>query len=76
MILSVFGADVTGDDIALFMKTIAPVYALIVAHQRSGLTRPYTASLSKEQEIVRVIEDGNTAFEVGKAFGDRLKARR
>lgn len=69
MILSAFGADMTGDDIAVFMKTIAPVYALIVAQQRGGLTRPYTASPSKEREIIRVIEDGKSAFEAGNVLG-------
>lgn len=75
MTLSVFGFDMTGDDIAVFMKTIAPVYALIVAQQRGGLSRPYTASPTKERQVVELVNDGKAAFEAGKLIGTGLKAR-
>lgn len=34
----------TADEIFGFMAVISPIYALIVAQQRSGITRPYVAS--------------------------------
>ena len=75
MILSLFGADISGDDISLFMKTIAPLYTLIVAQQRAGVSRPYTADPAKEREVLRTIENGKSAFEAGKAIGKELKGR-
>lgn len=78
--LQLVGLDWTGEQIAGFMQTLLPLYLLIFAQQRgtfSGATpRPYTASPSKEREIIRVIEDGKSAFEAGKAFGERLKSKK
>lgn len=73
MILSAVGFDVTGDQIAGFMRALAPLYALIVAQQRAGVSRPYTVDPAKEREVIRTIEDGKSAFKAGKAFGERLK---
>ncbi|MEO1949292.1 hypothetical protein [Thioclava sp.] len=67
----IFG--ITAAEVHAFMLAIAPLCALIVAHQRSGLARPYTTSPSKERDLVRTIEDGKSAFEAGKAFGERLQ---
>lgn len=36
----------TADDIHRVMVVIAPIYTLIVAQQRSGITRPYAATPS------------------------------
>ena len=66
----------SAEDVHRFMVTVAPLCALIVAQQRSGLGRPYTTSPAKERAIIRVIEDGKSEFEAGRAFGDRLKARK
>lgn len=73
MILSLFGADISGEDIAVFMKTIAPLYALIVAQQRGGLSRPYTMDPTKEQQVAKAVEDGKSAFEAGKQIGAAIK---
>ncbi|WP_411839389.1 hypothetical protein [Paracoccus sp. ME4] len=62
----------TAEGIHGFMLAVAPICALIVAHQRGGLARPYTTSPAKERELVRTIEDGKSAFEAGNAFGERL----
>lgn len=64
----------SAEDIHRFMLAVAPLCALIVAHQRGGLSRPYTASPAKEQAVLRAIEDGRSAFDVGKSLGERLKA--
>ena len=63
----------TGESVAGFMKAISPLYALIVAQQRSGITRPYTASAAKEKAIVEIVQDGKAAFEAGKKIGAALK---
>ncbi len=73
LILSAFGADLTGEQIAGVMRALAPLYALIVAQQRSGLARPYTASLGVEKAVVAAVEDGKSAFEAGKAIGASIK---
>ncbi|MBM3604289.1 MAG: hypothetical protein FJX25_05905 [Alphaproteobacteria bacterium] len=78
--VDLLGIDWTGEQIAAVMQTLLPLYLLIFAQQRgtfSGATpRPYTTSPEKERQIIRVIEDGKSAFEAGRAFGERLKARR
>ena len=71
--LALIGLDVTGESVAGFMKAISPLYALIVAQQRSGITRPYTASAAKEKAIVEIVQDGKVAFEAGKKIGAALK---
>jgi len=73
-IAAIFGPvfGVTAAEVHAFMLAVAPLCALIVAHQRSGLARPYTTSPSKERDLVRSIEDGKSAVEAGKAFGERL----
>ena len=65
---------ITAESIHSFMLAVAPLCALIVAHQRSGLSRPYTASPAKEQAVLRAIEDGRSAFDAGRSIGERLKA--
>lgn len=73
-IAAIFGPvfGITAAEVHAFMLAVAPLCALIVAHQRSGLARPYTTSPSQERDLVRTIEDGKSAFEAGKAFGERL----
>lgn len=56
------------------MLAIAPIWGLIVAHQRSGLTRPYTIDPRKEQAVIEAVVDGKSAFDAGKAIGEALKA--
>ena len=65
----VFG--ISADDVHRFMLAIAPQCALIIAHQRSGIARPYTVTPSRERNLVQTIEDGKMAFAVGKAFAER-----
>lgn len=73
MILNVFGVDQTGEEIALFMKGLAPLYALIVAWQRRGVNQPYSAGTAKEKELITVIHEGQAAFKQGKVLGGLLK---
>lgn len=77
--LQLTGLEWTGHQIAGFMQTLLPLYLVIFAQQRGTFTgaipRPYTTSPAKEREIIQVIQDGKSAFEAGKAFGERLKAR-
>lgn len=63
---------ITAKDIHGVMPVVAPICGLIVAHQCGGLARPYTTNPSTERELVRIIEDGKSAFKAGKAFGERL----
>ena len=63
---------ITAAEVHAFMLAVAPLCALIVAHQRSGLARPYTTSPSKERDLVRTIDDGKSVFEACQAFGERL----
>lgn len=71
------GIQVTGDQIADFMQTLYPLYLLIFAQQRgtfSGkIPQPYTIDPEKERTVIKVVEDGKSAFEAGKAFGEALK---
>lgn len=67
---------ITADQVHAFMLAVAPVCALIVAHQRGGVTRPYTISPSKERQVLEAIQDGKRAFEAGKTFGAKLMGRR
>lgn len=55
-----------------WMLLVSPVWGLIIAQQRAGLTRPYTASPKAEQAI-EMVEDGKAAFEAGKVIGQALK---
>jgi len=52
----VFG--ISADGVHRFMLAIAPLCALIVAHQRRGISRPYTASPSNERAEIRTSENG------------------
>lgn len=70
--LALLGVDVTGQDIAAFMKAISPLYALIVAHQRRGINQPYTANPAKEQAVIQAIEDGKSILERGIAMGKAI----
>lgn len=76
-VANLFGLTWTGEQIATVMQTLLPLYMLIFAQQRGTFSgaqpRPYTTSPEKERQIVRVIEDGKSAFEAGKAFAERLK---
>ena len=73
LVQNVFGVDQTGEEIALFMKGVAPLYALIVAWQRRGVNQPYVAGTAKEQELITVIHEGQAAFKQGKVLGGLLK---
>lgn len=78
--VNLVGIDWTGEQIAAVMQTLLPLYLLIFAQQRGtfsgAVPRPYTANPEKERQIIQVIEHGKSAFEAGKAFGERLKARK
>ena len=66
---------VTARDISDFMVKIAPLYALIVAQQRAGLSRPYAIDASKENSVLEMVENGKTAFDAGKAIGQALRKK-
>lgn len=76
-IAALVGLDWTAEQIAGFMQTLYPLYLLVFAQQRGtfsgAIPRPYTADASKEQIVVRAIENGKTAFEAGKAIGKAIK---
>lgn len=77
-ILSIFGSDISGIDIANFMLTVAPVYALIVAHQRRGFNRPYEVREKPETDKIAVVvgsvsKEGAAAYQQGRAIGDAIK---
>lgn len=55
-----------------WLLLVSPVWGLIIAQQRSGLTRPYTANPQTEK-AVELVEDGKAAFEAGKVIGQALK---
>lgn len=57
-----------------WLLLIAPVWGLIIAQQRAGLTRPYTIDPAKERQITEVVEDGKSAFDAGKAIGKTLRS--
>mgnify|MGYP007088351582 CR=1 FL=1 len=67
----------TADDITRWVQGVAPIYTFVVMWQRSGIgggiPRPYTISPEKEQRIVKVIEDGKSAFEAGLQVGRAVK---
>lgn len=65
----------TPDQIASFMKGMAPLYAFIIAQQRGGLSRPYTIDLTKEMRVIEAVEDGKSAFEAGKRIGEAIKGQ-
>ncbi|QEU08788.1 hypothetical protein [Paracoccus yeei] len=58
-----------------WLLLISPVWGLIIAQQRAGITRPYTIDPAKERQIIEVVQDGKSAFEAGKAFGAAIKQR-
>lgn len=66
---------VSAEEISNTMLKIAPLYALIVAQQRAGLTRPYTTSPEKERAVVEIVENGLDAFEAGRAAGQALRRK-
>lgn len=63
----------SADQIRTTMLAIAPIWALIVAQQRSGLARPYTIDPAKERTVVEIVQDGKSAFEEGKRVGEALR---
>lgn len=75
---SVLGAFTgwTPEEIERTMLAVAPIYALIVAHQRRGINQPYTADPTKEKAVVQAIEDGKSILEKGIAIGKAIKAGR
>lgn len=66
----------TPDEIESAMLAVAPIYALVVAHQRRGINQPYTADPAKEKAVVQAIEDGKSILEKGIAIGKAIKAGR
>ena len=76
-VLSVFGADVTGEQISELIQKLSPLYLFLFAWQRgtfSGkLPRPYTADKGKADTVIRAVENGKTAFETGKEIGKLAK---
>lgn len=78
-VVQLAGLDWTGEQIAAFMQTLYPLYLVVFMQQRGSFSgaipRPYTASPAKERALVQTIEDGKSAFEAGRAFAERLKAR-
>lgn len=60
------GLDWTGDQIATSMQRLYPLYLLIFAQQRGtfggAMPRPYTIDPAKERQVVKVIDDGKSAF--------------
>lgn len=59
-----------------WLLLVSPVWGLIIAQQRSGLSRPYTANPATEAAVMQAVKDGKDAFEAGKAVGQAIKARR
>lgn len=47
---------ITADEVHAFMLAVAPVCALIVAHQRKGVSRHYAATPAKERDPIEVIK--------------------
>lgn len=72
MVLSPF-VDVSGEDITLFMKGLAPLYAFVIGYQRRGVNQPYTMNPAKESQVVAVVKEGTQAFQQGQAMGKVLK---
>lgn len=66
----------TPQEIESAMLAVAPIYALVVAHQRRGINQPYTADPSKEKAVVQAIEDGKSILEKGIAIGKAIKVTR
>lgn len=66
----------TSEQVHAFMLAVAPICALIVAHQRGGLARPYTSSPAKEKAVLQAVQDGKAVFDAGKAIGAAIKARK
>ena len=73
LVLNALGSDVNGEDIATFMKGLAPLYALIVAWQRRGVNQPYVTGTAKGQDLITVIREGTGAFKQGQAIGKVFK---
>lgn len=57
------------------MLAVAPIYALVVAHQRRGINQPYTVDPAKEKAVVQAIEDGKSILEKGIAIGKAVRAK-
>lgn len=78
-VLNTIGFEVTGEQIAGFMRTLYPLYLLIFAQQRGtfsgAIPRPYTVDQAKETAVVQAVENGKSAFEMGKAIGKSIARR-
>lgn len=53
-LLMAMGFDVTGDDVSGFLKGLGLFAGLVIAQQRSGLSRPYVATRAAEAQTVAV----------------------
>lgn len=53
-LLQAVGFDVTGEDVTSFLKGLGLVAGLILARERSGLSRPYVATRAAENATVAV----------------------
>ena len=74
LIAAAVGAD--PENVRGWLLLIAPVWGLVIAQQRAGLSRPYTMNPATETAVVQAVKDGKDAFEAGKAVGQAIKARR
>lgn len=73
-IANLFGGNVTAESINAAMLTIAPLYAFVVAHQRRGVNQPYTTSTIKENEVVAIVKQGQSAWNAGTQIGNQIKS--
>jgi len=71
LIAAALGKDPEG--VRGWVLLVSPVWGLIIAQQRAGLSRPYTASPTA-QKVVETVQDGKAAFDAGKAIGAAIKA--
>lgn len=56
-----------------WLLLVSPVWGLVIAQQRAGLSRPYTANPATENAVLQAVKDGKDAFEQGKMIGKALK---
>lgn len=73
ILLNAFGIDLTGQDIVGYMRAIAPLYAVIVMHQRRGINRPYSTSTANEAEAMVVVKKGAEAYRQGREIVEVLR---
>lgn len=73
ILLNAFGMDLTGQDIVGYMRAIAPLYAVIVMHQRRGINRPYSTTTANETDAMVVIKKGAESYNQGREIVDLLR---